>query len=439
MQSGAAPAHGPGRDKVLIVEDSRTFASLLTRAVSRELDLECVVCRTFQQASDHLGALPCSGRNEYFAALLDLNLPDAQDGEVVNLVTGANIPSIVFTGELSDDLRDIMWSKRIVDYVLKQDPDSIAQVVSVVGRLRSNIGKKVLLADDSSTTRQLIRSLLEAWNFTVLEARDGLHALELLNTEKDVALLITDYHMPHMNGIELVREARRTLSKSRLPVIGLSGAGGATTSAYFIKAGANDYMHKPFLTEELYCRVIHNIENSEYIATIRRLAERDFLTDIYNRRSFFAYGNKLFEHCRRNQRSFAVAMLDIDHFKRCNDTYGHDAGDEVIRMVARMLVEAMDEDDVVARLGGEEFGLACCDRTAPELEALFQGIRIAAEQARIKYGGNAIAVTVSAGVSATAEASLEGMLRTADSLLYQAKESGRNQVRFAFEARPEPL
>lgn len=427
MHAAEGVCQGIPQDAILIVEDSRTMSALIARTVKSELNLDATVCESYQAARAHLES--CSGN--YFAALLDLNLPDAPQGEIVDLVVGLGIPAIVFTGELSDDMRDAMWSKRIVDYVVKENQDNVQQVVGIVRRLQSNLGQKVLVADDSSMSRKLIRSLLEVWKFTVLEAADGQEALDIIEREGDITLLLTDYNMPRMDGIALVKAVRRKHSKSRLPVIGLSGVGGATISAHFIKSGANDYMHKPFLTEELYCRVISNIETAEYIATIRNLAERDALTGLYNRRSFFSFGNKLFSSAQRGQVSLTLAMLDIDHFKRCNDTYGHDAGDAVIRFVADTLAARLREADLVARIGGEEFCIACVDLDESRIPGIFDELRAGIEQAVVRYPPHEIRITASVGVCARPAASLEAMLKTADEQLYQAKNGGRNQVRVA--------
>jgi diguanylate cyclase (GGDEF)-like protein len=427
MHTAEGSCEGIPQDTLLIVEDSKTMSALIARIVKSELNLDATVCESYHAARTHLGS--CSGN--YFAALLDLNLPDAPQGEIVDLVVGMGIPAIVFTGELSDEMRDTMWSKRIVDYVVKENQDNVQQVVSIVKRLQSNLGQKVVVADDSSMSRKLIRSLLEVWNFTVLEAADGQEALDIINQHGDITLLLTDYNMPRMDGLALIKAVRRKYSKSRLPVIGLSGVGGATISAHFIKSGANDYMHKPFLTEELYCRVISNIETAEYIATIRNMAERDALTGLYNRRSFFSFGSKLFSSHQRGQTTLTLAMLDIDHFKRCNDTYGHDAGDAVIRFVADTLAARFRETDLAARIGGEEFCIACVNLDESRIPGIFDELRTSIEQAVVHYPPHEIRVTVSIGVCAKSANSLEAMLKMADEQLYLAKNGGRNQVRVA--------
>ncbi|WP_320170564.1 diguanylate cyclase [Maridesulfovibrio sp.] len=413
--------------KVLIVEDSLTFSGILKRRVQDTLDIESVVFASYAEAEKYLEVARC----EFFAALLDLNLPDAPNGEIVDLVVSHHIPSIVFTGEMSDDLRDIMWAKRIVDYVPKDNLGNIDHVVNLVDRLRKNISTKVLVVDDSSTSRNLCRSLLEVWNFKVVEAKDGFEALQIIQNDDNISLVIVDHYMPGMDGLTLVKELRRNYSKSRLPIIGLSGVGGATTSAYFLKAGANDYIHKPFLTEEFYCRVTHNIENAEYISMIKTLSDRDYLTGIYNRRSFFQYGEKLFAQQKRSGSDMVLAMIDIDHFKRCNDSFGHDVGDEVIQKVARSLAKRFRKSDIVCRYGGEEFCILCADINLCEVQGVFDLIREEIGQSPIYVGKKEISITISIGLCGTQAASLNEMISIADDMLYRAKKSGRNKVCFS--------
>ncbi|MCA1743060.1 MAG: diguanylate cyclase [Desulfovibrionales bacterium] len=266
------------------------------------------------------------------------------------------------------------------------------------------------------------------WNFTVLEAKDGGEALSIIHDDDSINMLLTDYNMPVMDGVHLVREARKKFSKTRLPVIGLSGMGRAAASAHFLKAGANDYIHKPFLAEELYCRVRHNIETSEYIKLIREMAERDFLTGLFNRRAFFSIVNKMFAGAQRGNKSIVVAMMDIDHFKKCNDTFGHDAGDDVICFVADAISKRVRESDIVARFGGEEYCVVCLDMDKESINQVFEEIRTNIENSLIVVGEHEIRVTVSIGVCTTLKDSLDEMIITADRMLYQAKEKGRNQV-----------
>lgn len=426
MATSSSPSSVQRLDKVLIVEDSKMFSSLLLNTIQNEFYMTPSVFSSLAETREHLEQ---EAPGTYFAALLDLTLPDAPRGEIVDYVVSKGIPAIVFTGNMSDDTRNMVWSKGIANYVLKENMSSLEQLVEILRRLQKNIGVKVLLAEDSASSRKLFKSYLESWNFTVIEAKNGKEALEIINKDgHEIGMVLTDNYMPEMDGVALTKEIRRTFSKSRLPIIGMSGADGPAGTAFFLKSGANDYIHKPFLVEELYCRVEHTIENSEYIATIRDMAEKDFLTNIYNRRSFFSYTKKLFASMERGNISLTVAMLDIDHFKKCNDTYGHDAGDKVIVAVANVLSEIFRGEDIVARMGGEEFCVCCVNMDTKGAEKKFEELRKKIEETPIYYKDKTIHISISIGICQKTQENIHKMVTFADKMLYKAKENGRNQV-----------
>jgi len=415
--------------RVLVVEDSRTFSSLLSRRITEEMGHQVVVASSMAKAEAILAK-----DADFFVALLDLNLPDAPNGQVVDLVIERGIPSIVFTGEMEDELRDRFWAKRIVDYILKQNMDNVAYMLSLVERLHRNPAIKILVVDDSRTARHVVGDLLRAHRYQVLEAADGLEALAVLDEHPDVRLVITDYNMPNMDGFELVRTLRRDHAKDQLAVIGISGADKAGLSARFIKNGANDFLHKPFLTEEFYTRVTQNIELLEYIAQIKELAEKDYLTRLYNRRYMFSAGPKLMAAQTRRGQGVVVAMLDIDHFKRINDTYGHMCGDAVLKDVAKILRAQTRGADKVVRWGGEEFMIFVKASDRDMIENLVERIRAAVESHAFSDDkGNHISCTCSLGfagiplLGGSVNLPWKSLALAADLCMYAAKNSGRNR------------
>jgi diguanylate cyclase (GGDEF)-like protein len=212
-------------------------------------------------------------------------------------------------------------------------------------------------------------------------------------------------------------------------VIGLSTEGTHSLSARFLKLGANDFLPKPFLREEFFCRVLQNLDILDYIESIRDAAYRDFLTGLRNRKFFF-------EHCARAHDAaalpgggpLAVAMLDVDHFKRVNDTYGHDGGDAALKHLAALLQEHLPEADTVARFGGEEFCALVPGVDRAGATAIFERLRRAVEAAPVTHAGAEIRFTISIGLALQPRATLAARVSRADELLYQAKESGRNRV-----------
>ena len=410
--------------KVLVVESSRFFAAMLQEEIQAATGMTVDCCGTFAEARS---ALRARGR-EYLVAVLNVILPDAADGAVASLCRETGVPTVVFTGTYSEDLRERLTAEGVIDYIVKDTPASIGQLVAVIRRLVRNRHAKALVVDDSVTSRSYIGDLLRQYNFRVLLATNGVEALEQLAEHPDISLVICDFHMPRMDGLEMVKRMRATHSKDRLTIIGLSSGGGTAMSARFLKAGANDFLPKPFLREEFYCRVAQNMELLELITSLREVSTTDYLTGLYNRRHFYDVGETLFASRQRGTISLTAAILDIDHFKRINDTLGHDAGDHVLKAVARNLRATTREAEIIARIGGEEFALLAINLAPEAVKGFFERLREAISGIEVTIDGQTVPVTASIGVSTGAAGSLDAMMSKADEMLYRAKRSGRNRV-----------
>ncbi|CAN2041698.1 two-component system, cell cycle response regulator [Candidatus Magnetomoraceae bacterium gMMP-15] len=411
------------KDRILIVEDSKAVAGLISEKVSSECEFETMVAGTYAQAKEII-----EKNNKFFIAVLDLNLPDAPNGEIVDFVLSKGIPVIVLTATLNDILRKKILAKNVVDYIVKEGVNAINYVIYMILRLKKNRNVKALVVDDASTFRNLIRRLLELHQFQVIEAVDGYEALNLLKKYPDIKLVITDYEMPRMDGFELVFQLRKLYSKDKMAIIGLSASTSETLSAQFLKKGANDFLSKPFLTEEFYCRITQNIELIELIEGIREASIRDYLTGLYNRRHLYEIGKAAHENAVKKNRPMAVGMVDIDFFKKINDTYGHDTGDIALKNISDQLVKNVRKSDMVSRFGGEEFCVLLNNMDKQRALLAFGKIRKLIEKSEVKLNKKIIKLTVSIGVATSLKDSLEEMIKTADEKLYEAKESGRNRV-----------
>ncbi|MFZ5425474.1 MAG: GGDEF domain-containing response regulator [Thermodesulfobacteriota bacterium] len=410
--------------RILIVDDSKTFGSLLVRVMEKQTGCECVWAKSLGECRD---ALAKPGQ-AFDAALLDLNLPDAPDGEVVDEVLELGIPSVVFTGELSDDLRERIWSKRIVDYVRKEGVHTLGYVVRLVKRLLRNAGLKTLAVDDSRTSRSQIASFLSAHGYRVFQADCAAKALEIMESEPGIKLVVTDHNMPDRTGVELTKAIRDKAGMDEVAVIGVSAQGDRATAVALLKSGANDFISKPFLAEEFYCSVNQSVDMLNLIEDITDMANRDFLTGLNNRKYLFETGNKLFASHLRGNLSLTAAIMDIDHFKKVNDTFGHDAGDAVLRHFASLMRARFREADVLARFGGEEFCVLAVNMDPAKAFEVFDSFRkeVAANHAR--HAETIIPCTVSIGVSTSRTKDFDGLVKAADDLLYRSKQSGRNRV-----------
>lgn len=250
---------------VFVAEDSRFFLSVVRWGVVERLGFDMVSASSLAETRKVLAERGA----EIYVALLDLNLPDAPNGEVIDEVAKHDIPSIVFTGSFTDEVREFVLAKGVVDYVAKDTPNGVETVLELIHRLGRNGDIGILVVDDSRVTRQLLRRYLALHRFRIVEATDGPSALAALEENPDLKMAIVDYNMPGMNGCELTRRLRAKRDHDSFVIIGLSAYGNKVVSANFMKCGANDYLNKPFEPEEFFCRVYQNLTQIERIAALK--------------------------------------------------------------------------------------------------------------------------------------------------------------------------
>ncbi|WP_144209239.1 response regulator [Shewanella donghaensis] len=409
--------------RILIVEDNEAVSKVLRHLLIQELHCEVEIALDLASANTLLE------NNRYFVVVADLNLPDAPDGEIAQLVMKSyQTPCILLSESLDSHQRKKLLKLGIVDYVLKENRFSYEYVAKLIGRLQKNQNVKVLVADDSVVSRKFVRLLLEQQLFQVLEANDGAEAITILNATPDIQLLITDYNMPNVDGFELILKVRESFSREDLAIIGLSNDTDESLSARFIKNGANDFLQKPFVHEEFHCRVLNTLDSLDMIRKLWEKANRDYLTKTYTRRYFF---NKHSSDVP-DSGQFSVGLIDIDFFKNVNDTYGHDVGDEVLFEFASRLKAAFDQHFTVARFGGEEFVVAFKGLDGHKAYTMMDKFRQQVEMTPFKTQAGELNVQFSCGIAhvESTDLNVDNLLHRADLGLYQAKEQGRNKVIF---------
>ena len=413
-------------EKILIVEDNKTLAKLIAKKLASALDIEVDVAYSMHEAKLFIA------RYRYFIALLDINLPDAPNGEIVDYATKKKLHTIVLSGNIDKEFRKKILQKNIIDYVNKSGVNDVNYIIHIIQRLQKNRNHKVLVVDDSRVFRQQMQTILENLFFKVVAVAHGEEAIGMLKSQPDISLVLTDYNMPVMDGLELTLEIRKTYTKNELSILAISGNEDEEITALFLKNGANDYIKKPFSKEEFSCRVNNSIEALENIQLITNYANRDFLTGLFNRRYFFDEMNEYIEQAKEKGEQFALGMIDIDHFKKINDTYGHDIGDKIIISLADILRSATNPQDIVARFGGEEFCVVLKNVNRHSAKEIFERLRENTENFSYHFkDGQYIHFTISIGaIMFHEDESLEDNLNEADMLLYKAKNNGRNQLIF---------
>ncbi|WP_416064109.1 diguanylate cyclase [Rhizobium sp. ZK1] len=415
-----------GGIRILLVEDSRMFCAVLCHRFQTELNLSVVCCSSLKALREELS----QDGHGYSMAVVDLNLPDAPYGEALDCTIEHDIPAIVFTATFDLNTRARILERNVIDYVLKDNEFALDNLVATVRRAIMNRKTRVLVVDDVSSARQVLVDLLKAQQYMVVEANSGLEAIAALETYSDIELVVTDHHMPDMSGYELTRRIRHRFGSDKMRVIGVSSSNDRMLSASFLKAGASDFVYRPFVAEELQCRIANNVETLTQMKQLRAAAACDYLTGLYNRRYFYDNGPKLVNECLRLKVASAVAILDIDHFKRLNDTYGHEIGDKVLKAVADRLQTIFEgSDNLLSRLGGEEFAILFPQMDSLAATKLCDEIRSDISRLRVTADDEELSVTVSIGLAEiTGYETFENYLNAADQFLYMAKHKGRNLV-----------
>jgi len=410
---------------ILMLEDSMVFGTLIKEKIETKLNWTVVWKKSHEDIIEYIE----NSENSCFATVLDLDLGRQKDFDLIDYVISKDISVIVCSSEFSDDAQDKMWSKKIVDYILKAGRCSVNLIVDSLKRLMENSETKILVVDDSSVARESISELLRVQNYIILEAHDGIEALKIMEENPDIKLTLTDYFMPEMDGYELTKAVRQRYPKDVHAVIGISGQGSNRLSAKFLKYGANDFISKPFVVEELYCKINQNLDMIKSMEAVRHAAMFDYLTSIYNRRYLFQAGSILLENARRSNLDVLVAVIDVDNFKKVNDTHGHVAGDKVLLEISSILKSRFRESDIVARLGGEEFAVFAMNMGKGSICDIFNDLRKMIEKKSIHLDSNEeISVTISIGICSELKDSLDEMINIADKKMYEAKVAGKNKL-----------
>jgi two-component system, cell cycle response regulator len=300
---------------------------------------------------------------------------------------------------------------------------------------------RILIAEDDPVSRRVLETLLKKWDYDVLVATDGLEALQLLESREAPRLAVLDWMMPGMEGIEICRRVREDSTRPYMYLLLLSARSQRDDLLRGLESGADDYLTKPFDAQELRARLhvgkrILELQDNLISAREKLLfqATHDALTGIANRGvSLDALRRERYRQTREGG-AFAIAMLDIDHFKYVNDTYGHPAGDAVLTEAALRIKNCIRPYDTVGRYGGEEFLIVVPASDALGAMGLAERIRVSIEATPVVTEEREITITASLGVAVSAATNsfdAATLLQMADGALYRAKKMGRNRVELA--------
>lgn len=297
---------------------------------------------------------------------------------------------------------------------------------------------KILVAEDDLISRLMLVSAIQKWGYEPIAVDNGKDALEMLKSAYPPLLAILDWVMPEMDGIDVVRSLRKKHGNTLTYIIMLTTKTEKEEVIEGLEAGADDYIRKPFDADELWARIRVGLRTAQLqkdLVEIQKVLEyeaiHDPLTGCLNRKGILERLNEELERSERTGETFCVAMCDLDYFKKINDTYGHQAGDDVLKGFVQIVRSQLRPYDQIGRLGGEEFLVVVPEITDSYAKSMLERINKTVQDKQIVTGAGEIKITVSiGGIIVNEKTNIDNIIKQVDEALYTAKEKGRNQVCF---------
>ena len=303
--------------------------------------------------------------------------------------------------------------------------------------MSDNKSNKILVVDDVEDNITLLEFDLGDDGFEIDTAHNGRECLDKVESDPP-DLILLDMMMPVMGGLEALRALKANPSTEDIPVLMLSASDQESSIISALDLGAHDYLSKPIIYEVLSARIrsalrLRDSQKELEVANakLKEMAYTDPLTQAYNRRHFYELCHNELNRAYRTEKPLVVIMMDIDHFKKINDNYGHPAGDYVLQSVAKLCMGALRDYDIFGRFGGEEFIVCCPDCDQPTATAIAERLRSDIDSYQFQWQDKDISATASFGLAMTEAGnpkSIDQLINDADKRLYQAKATGRNRV-----------
>jgi len=295
---------------------------------------------------------------------------------------------------------------------------------------------KVLAIDDATDSLMLLEFDLSEEGYQVITAESAETAFMLLEEHDNINLILLNMCMPGISGLEMLNQLKSNPEYKDIPIIMLSSSDDEDQIVSALDFGADDYVTKPYISKVLLARIKTSLRLFEKTKALESLVNTDFLTSLPNKGAFESYAINIVDQARREEKNIIVGMLDIDFFKKVNDTYGHEVGDKVLIEFSQILDECFRGNDALGRVGGEEFSVCMSNFSLDDAYNAFERFRNIIEKHTIfiKCDNNQdipITITVSIGIAENNGSHLvfEDILREADKYLYVAKEEGRNCIK----------
>ena len=417
--AGAAP-----RPMVYVLEDDSAFGSALVA----QLDTYGYVARLFADRATLLAAIAAEAPG---AIVADMVLPEGlhAGADILRALPEAlvgTIPTVFVSarGDLASRIEAVRAGAKA--YIMK--PLDIGELVSALDNLTGAAAPlpfRILIVDDDAFSAAFHAAILESAGMITATVTDPLEVMASL-TNFDADLLLLDMYMPFFTGVELATAIRQHPAFASLPIVYLSSERDIDKQIGAIAVGADDFLVKPVVPDRLISSVS---ARAQRLRLLRGLVTQDPMTKLLNHGAFKERLKIELSRTARAHGSLVVGLIDLDFFKRVNDTYGHPVGDSVIKSLARLLRQRFREGDILARYGGEEFAIVLPDTALAAAQVLMDRLRTSFAELIQWSGQEAFRVTLSCGLAAfPAAPEIGALVEAADQALYAAKRGGRNQV-----------
>lgn len=426
------------KKRILICDDSSTIRAIIKKELQEYFDLEIF--------EDGIYAYNFLLKDQKFDfAVIDGEMPQMNGFELLrkikeelNLIF---LPVVILTANEGDYYEKKAFNLGAFDFLKKpfKQRELLKYLLDYFNEETTE--GSVLVVEDSMLQNETICQQLRLKNIQPFSAKNAVEAMRLLLSGYDVDVILMDIFLPKYTGYDLIGILKSDERFSTFPIVGLTAYREKDMLSEILDLGADDFIYKPYNINEFFARIRAHIRISKLIKRLKEASEKDYLTGIYNRRTFFHFLENLSVLSIRENKPLSFVILDIDYFKKTNDNYGHDAGDFVLKKLAEIVFKMTRRSDVFGRYGGEEFCLALPNTDIYGACLLANKIRSTIAQTIMTFKNEKIIsfnVTISAGVSEFSKGmSIDELIKIADNNLYLAKKNGRNCVYPLLESLPQ--
>lgn len=420
--------------KAVVLESSRLYQRLISKIFSA-FDLDVAI---YDNGSDALADIAA---NKPEVVCISMHLSDMTGIEVCQKIRSMGgvyqrLPVLIITSEDNPDTLSKALIAGATDILQKDEADSIEMRLRIVlpQYLVKRHSGRILYLEDSQVAANITRQQLNRIGLSMDHASTVHEALRYVkNNEYD--LLITDIVLQEtLSGLDFIKEIRANSELDHTAILAITAIDDVSRRVAILKAGANDYLIKPIIEDEFYARINNLLESKKLFDQLKRerkrlleMATKDALTTLYNRHFLLETAQRKFAEAYRQRYPLSIMVLDIDHFKKINDSLGHSGGDKVLKAVAEVLKKYFREEDIVARIGGEEFVVMLAHSDEKNTFARAEELRKQIEQLNPEGWKTTVSIGITT-LNLAKKETFDDLFNRADKALYQSKGEGRNRV-----------